>query len=414
MAQSLFIKTLQERGFIHQCSDLGALDNLMSKGVVPSYIGFDATADSLHVGSLLPIMMLRHLQNAGHKPVVLMGGGTTRVGDPTGKDARRKMLTEDDIANNMAGIKKIFEQFLSFGEGETDAVMVDNYEWLKNINYLEFLRDYGKHFTINRMLSFESVKLRLSREQPLSFLEFNYMLLQGYDFMHLQKEMNCSLQMGGSDQWGNIINGIELSRRVNSAEVYGLTTSLLTTASGGKMGKTEGGAVWLNKASLSDFDYWQFWRNTEDADVCRFLRLFTELPLDEIAKLEALEGADINSAKIVLANEATAMCRGVEASTLAQETANTTFAEGGLGVNLPTIEKTQSEIDDGLGILAILTEFGFTASNGEARRQVQGGGVKINNIKVEDVNVKITADDIIDGVLKLSLGKKKHGIVKVK
>ena len=414
MVQSLFIKTLQERGFIHQCTDLDALDTLMSKGVVPSYIGFDATADSLHVGSLLPIMMLRHLQNAGHKPVVLMGGGTTRVGDPTGKDVSRKMLTEDDIAKNMAGIKEIFEQFLSFGEGETDAVMVDNYDWLKNINYLEFLRDYGKHFTINRMLSFESVKLRLSREQPLSFLEFNYMLLQGYDFMHLQKEMNCSLQMGGSDQWGNIINGIELSRRVNSAEVYGLTTPLLTTASGGKMGKTEGGAVWLNKARLSDFDYWQFWRNTEDADVGRFLRLFTELPLDEIAKLEALEGADINSAKIVLANEATAMCRGVEASKLAQETANTTFAEGGLGADLLTIEKMQSEIDAGLGILAILTEFGFTASNGEARRQVQGGGVKINNVKIEDVNAKITADDIIDGVLKVSLGKKKHGIVKVK
>ena len=413
MVQSLFIKTLQERGFIHQCTDLDALDSVLSKGVLPAYIGFDATADSLHVGSLLPIMMLRHLQNAGHKPIVLMGGGTTRVGDPTGKDESRKILTEDDIANNMRGIKKIFEQFINFGGGDTDAIMLDNYDWLKEINYLDFLRDYGRHFTINRMLSFESVKLRLSREQPLSFLEFNYMLLQGYDFMHLQKEHKCALQMGGSDQWGNIINGVELTRRVNGEQVFGLTTPLLTTASGGKMGKTEGGAIWLNKERLSDFDYWQFWRNTEDADVGRFLRLFTELPLNEIEKLEALEGADINSAKIVLANEATAMCRGVGAAKLAEETANTTFTQGGVGADLPTLEKTVSELDSGLGVLAVLTEFGFTPSNGEARRQVQGGGVKINDVKVEDVNVQITSLDLQDGLVKISLGKKKHGLIKV-
>ena len=413
MTQSLFIKTLLERGFIHQCTDMDGLDKKMNNEVVPAYIGFDVTADSLHIGSLLPIMMLRYLQKCGHKPIVLMGGATTRVGDPSGKDESRKILSDDDIKKNMTGIKKIFEQFLTFGDGKTDAVMVNNDDWLKDINYIEFLRDYGKNFSVNRMLTFDSVKLRLDRQQPLSFLEFNYMLLQAYDFMELNRKMNVGLQMGGSDQWGNIVNGVELSRRINNSQVYGLTVPLLTTASGAKMGKTADGAVWLNQERLSDFDYWQFWRNTEDADVSKFLKLFTELPMSEIAKLEKLQGAEINSSKEILANEATKLCRGENASLSAQKTANDTFSGAGLGADLPTLPKSQPELDNGLGLLSILTEFGFTDSNGDARRQIQGGAVKINDVKIQDTNYIINNDDLVDGTIKVSVGKKKIGVIKI-
>lgn len=413
MTQSLFIKTLLERGFIHQCTDMDGLDKKMNNEVVPTYIGFDVTADSLHIGSLLPIMMLRYLQKCGHKPIVLMGGATTRVGDPSGKNESRKMLSDDDIKKNMTGIKKIFEQFLTFGDGKTDAVMVNNDDWLKDINYIEFLRDYGKNFSVNRMLTFDSVKLRLDRQQPLSFLEFNYMLLQAYDFMELNRKMNVGLQMGGSDQWGNIVNGVELSRRINNSQVYGLTVPLLTTASGAKMGKTADGAVWLNQERLSDFDYWQFWRNTEDDDVSKFLKLFTELPMSEIAKLERLQGAEINSAKEILANEATKLCRGENASLSAQKTANDTFSGAGLGADLPTLPKTQPELDNGLGLLSILTEFGFTDSNGDARRQIQGGAVKINDVKIQDTNYIINNNDLVDGTIKVSVGKKKIGVIKI-
>lgn len=413
MTQSLFIKTLLERGYIHQCTDMTGLDQKMNNETVPAYIGFDATADSLHVGSLLPIMMLRHLQKCGHKPIVLMGGATTRVGDPSGKDESRKMLNDDDIEKNITGIKKVFEQFLKFGNGKTDAIIINNNDWLKDINYIEFLRDYGKNFSVNRMLTFESVKLRLDRQQPLTFLEFNYMLLQAYDFMELNRKMNVSLQMGGSDQWGNIVNGVELSRRVNNSQVYGLTVPLLTTASGAKMGKTADGAVWLNQDRLADFDYWQFWRNTEDADVIKFLKLFTELPMEEIAKLEKLQGAEINSAKETLANEATKLCRGEKASLSAQKTANDTFSGNALGADLPTLSKTQSELNKGIGLLAILTEFGFTSSNGDARRQIQGGAVKVNDTKIEDINYIINKDSIINDTIKISVGKKKIGVIKI-
>jgi tyrosyl-tRNA synthetase len=413
MTQSLFIKTLLERGYIHQCTDMDGLDQKMNNEIVPAYIGFDATADSLHVGSLLPIMMLRHLQKCGHKPIVLMGGATTRVGDPSGKDESRKMLNDDDIEKNITGIKKVFEQFLKFGKGKTDAIIINNNDWLKDINYIEFLRDYGKNFSVNRMLTFESVKLRLDRQQPLTFLEFNYMLLQAYDFMELNRKMNVSLQMGGSDQWGNIVNGVELSRRVNNSQVYGLTVPLLTTASGAKMGKTADGAVWLNQDRLADFDYWQFWRNTEDADVIKFLKLFTELPMEEIAKLEKLQGAEINSAKEILANEATKLCRGEKASLSAQKTANDTFSGNALGADLPTLSKTQSELNKGIGLLTILTEFGFTSSNGDARRQIQGGAVKVNDTKINDTNYIINKDNIINDTIKISVGKKKIGVIKI-
>lgn len=413
MVQSQFLHTLSTRGFIHQCTDMDALDAKMMGGIVPSYIGFDATADSLHVGSLLPIMMLRHLQKSGHKPIVVMGGGTTRVGDPSGKDEGRKMLTDADIENNMNGIKKIFERFLTFGDGACDAVMVNNNDWLRDMNYIDFLRDYGRHFSVNRMLTFDSVKLRLEREQSLSFLEFNYMVLQAYDFMELHRTLSVGLQMGGSDQWGNIVNGVELTRRVSGEHVFGLTVPLLTTASGAKMGKTAQGAVWLNAERLSDLDYWQFWRNTEDADVGRFLKLFTELPLDYIVELESLQGADINEAKIVLANACTALCRGAYASKKAQQTAEKTFAQGGVGDDLPTLHKSKDDFDTGMGVLGILTEFGFTQSNGDARRQVQGGAVKINDIKIDDPFYKITTHDIMPdtGGVKIVLGRKKVGVL---
>jgi tyrosyl-tRNA synthetase len=397
--RSELLRLLSSRGYIHQITDAEGLDALSSRQIVPGYIGFDATAPSLHVGSLVQIMMLRRLQQAGHKPIVLMGGGTTKVGDPSGKDESRKLLTNEDIGNNINSIKRVFEHFLTFGDGPTDAVMVNNADWLDALEYVPFLRDIGRHFTINRMLTFDSVKLRLEREQPLTFLEFNYMILQAYDFLELSRRSACRLQMGGSDQWGNIVNGIELSRRVDSTEVYGLTTPLITTADGGKMGKTAKGAVWLNADQLPAYDYWQFWRNTQDADVGRFLRLFTDLPLDEIARLEALQGAEINDAKVVLANEATAILHGRAAAEAAAGTAAATFA-GGAGADLPSIAVSQAS-----NIIATLVALGFVASNGEAKRKLEEGAVRVNDEVVRDGAHAPQAGD------KISLGKKKHGMV---
>lgn len=395
---SSLLRLLDERGYIHQATDAAALDALAGKQVVTAYIGFDATAPSLHVGSLVQIMMLRRLQQAGHRPLVLMGGGTTKVGDPSGKDESRKLLTEDDINANIAGIRKVFERFLTFGDGPSDAILLNNAEWLDQLNYVALLRDVGRHFTINRMLTFDSVKMRLDREQPLTFLEFNYMILQAYDFLELARRSDCRLQMGGSDQWGNIVNGIELNRRMDGTEVYGLTTPLITTADGGKMGKTAQGAVWLNADQLSPYDYWQFWRNTQDADVGRFLKLFTDVPLDEIAQLEALPGTGINQAKVVLATEATALLHGREAALEAEETARTTFA-GGSGDNLPTLT-----ITDGMTVAQALTALGFTASNGEAKRKIAEGAVRLEDVVVSDPAMLAAAG-------KLSLGKKKHGML---
>ena len=412
--KSDFLKTVQARGYMHQCTDLEELDKKASAGVVTAYIGFDCTAPSLHVGSLLPIMMLRTLQKTGHKPIVLMGGGTTLVGDPSGKDESRQLLTEDVIQSNMDSIKTVFAKFLTFGDGPTDAVMVNNADWLKNLNYIEFLRDFGPHFTVNRMLGFESVKLRLDREQPLTFLEFNYMILQAYDFLELNRRIGCTLQMGGSDQWGNIISGVELTRRVDATEAYGLTTPLLTTASGAKMGKTATGAVWLNENQLSPYDYWQYWRNTEDADVGRFLRLFTELPLDDIERLEKLEGQDINDAKKILADAATAMCHGDAAAKAAHETAQKTFEQGQLGDDLPTVDIPKAELDAGFAAYLALVKVGFCSSNGEARRLVKGGGARINDAQVTDENHPVTSADLnADGVVKVSAGKKRHALIRV-
>ncbi len=411
--RSDFLKAVRDRGFLHQCTDMEALDARAMEGPIPAYIGFDATADSLHAGSLVPIMLLRLLQRTGHKPIVLMGGGTTKVGDPSGKDEQRKLLTDDDIQRNIDGIKKVFEKFLTFGDGPTDAVMVNNDDWLSQLAYIPFLRDFGRHFSVNRMLKFDSVALRLEREQPLSFLEFNYMILQAYDFVELHKRHDVCLQMGGSDQWGNIVNGVELGRRTDDASLYGLTVPLLTTASGAKMGKTASGAVWLNAERLSAYDYWQYWRNTEDADVGRFLRLFTDLPLDEIAELEKAEGAAINDVKIRLANEATKLCHGAEAAAAAAETARKTFEQGGLGDDLPTVEIPASELAGGIGILNALTLVGLTQSNGDARRQIKGGAIRVNDQKVEDDGLTLGADAAIDGVVKLSMGKKKHALLKV-
>ena len=403
--ESDLLRLLDERGYIHQVTDAAGLDQLAGRQVVPGYIGFDATAPSLHVGSLVQIMMLRRLQQAGHKPVVLMGGATTRIGDPSGRDESRKMLSEETIAANIASIRKVFERFLTFGNGPTDAVMVDNYDWLGGIGYIEMLRKVGTHFTINRMLAFDSVKLRLEREQPMTFLEFNYMILQGYDFRHLAQDLGVRLQMGGSDQWGNIVNGIELARRMDGTEVFGLTTPLLTTADGAKMGKTAAGAVWLNEDQLPSYDFWQYWRNTDDRDVGKFLRLFTDLPLDEIARLEALEGAEINAAKIVLANEVTRLVRGDGAARAAEATAQATFAAGGAGEDLPSIAVGA----DGMRIGAVLTELGFTASNGEAKRKIAEGAVKLGDGIVSDPALLV---EVPEGAhLKLSLGKKKHAVV---
>ncbi|MBY6013630.1 tyrosine--tRNA ligase [Qipengyuania gaetbuli] len=404
--QSELLRVLEERGYIHQVTDVEGLDALAASQVVPGYIGFDATAPSLHVGSLVQIMMLRRLQQAGHKPIVVMGGGTTKVGDPSGKDESRKMLTNEDIDANIAGIRKVFERLLTFGDGPTDAVMVNNDEWLSQLGYIELLRDVGPHFTINRMLTFDSVKLRLEREQPLTFLEFNYMILQAYDFRELAQRYGCRLQMGGSDQWGNIVNGMELARRMDGSDLFGLTTPLLTTADGSKMGKTAAGAVWLNEEQLPSYDFWQYWRNVDDRDVGRFLRLFTDLPLDEIARLEALEGAEINSAKTVLANEVTKLVRGTEAAALAEKTASETFAGGGAGEDLPTL----SVGEEGVRIGAALTALGFTASNGEAKRKLAEGAVKLDGETVSDPGHLV---EISEGAeVKLSLGKKKHAILR--
>lgn len=411
--KSDFLNVIHERGFVHQGTDLQALDDRMAQGgPISAYIGFDATADSLHVGSKVPIMLLRWLQKTGHRPIVLMGGGTTKVGDPSGKDEARQLLDDAGIAKNMAGIKSVFKKFLTFGDGPTDAVMANNDDWLRDINYIDFLRECGRHFSVNRMLSFDSVKLRLDREQPLSFLEFNYMILQAYDFMMLSRSYGCALQMGGSDQWGNIVNGIDLARRMDNTSLFGLTVPLMTTASGAKMGKTAGGAVWLNSDKLSEYDYWQFWRNTEDADVGRFLKLFTELPLDEIAKLEQLQGAEINEAKRILAFEATKLCHGEQAALSAQKTAQKTFEQGGVGDDLPTITIPSDDLANGLGLLTALCQTGLANSNGEARRHIQGGAVKVNDTKTDNPqHTLIPADVVTDGYIKLSVGKKKHALI---
>jgi tyrosyl-tRNA synthetase len=397
------LRLLDARGYIHQTTDAPALDALASKEIVPGYIGFDATAPSLHVGNLVSIMLLRRLQQAGHKPVVVMGGGTTRIGDPTGKDEVRKMLTDETIETNIHSIRTAFEKFLTFGDGPTDAVMVNNHDWLGQLGYIELLQQVGTHFTINRMLTFDSVKLRLEREQPMTFLEFNYMILQGYDFRHLSKTMGVRLQMGGSDQWGNIINGMELARRMDGAEVFGLTTPLITKADGSKMGKSVSGAIWLNREQLPDYDYWQFWRNTDDRDVGRFLRLFTDLPLDEIQRLEALGGSEINAAKIALANAATELCRGADAATLASETARKTFEEGTSGGDLPSFDASGD-----ISLIDALVGLGFVASKKEARRMIQGGGARVDGDAVTDEDVVISAQA---APVKISAGKKKHGLI---
>jgi tyrosyl-tRNA synthetase len=411
--RSDFVRTIVERGYLHQCTDLDALDALAADGTLVAYIGFDCTAPSLHVGSLVSIMLLRHFQQTGHKPIVLMGGGTTKVGDPSGRDDTRKLLSNDDIAANMAGIKQVFAKFLVFGDGPTDAVMVNNADWLDDLEYIPFLRDYGRHFSVNRMLTFESVKLRLDREQPLSFLEFNYMVLQAYDFLELARRANCTLQMGGSDQWGNIVGGVELARRPDGRGLFGLTTPLLTTASGAKMGKTAAGAVWLNAEQVSPYEFWQYWRNSEDADVERFLRLFTDLPLAEIEKLGQLQGADLNEAKVVLANEATRLCHGAEAAVSAAETARKTFADGTAGDDLPAINVEKDELVTGIPAFEIFRLAGLAASNGEARRLIKGGGGRLNNAVITDETRPITAADAdSNGVIKLSAGKKRHALVR--
>lgn len=411
--KSDFIRILNERNFIHQCTDIVALDDKVSKEVIVAYIGFDATAASLHVGSLLPIMMLRWLQNTGHKPIILIGGGTTKVGDPSGKDESRKMLTATDIAENIEGIKRVFSRYLTFGDGPIDAIIINNASWLDNLNYIGFLRDYGPHFTINRMMSFDSVKRRLEREQPLTFLEFNYMILQAYDFVELARHHNCVLQMGGSDQWGNIVNGVELGRRISNKQLYGLTSPLLTTSSGTKMGKTVSGAIWLNADMSTSYDYWQYWRNTEDADVGRFLRLFTELPLDEIVRLEVLSGIEINEAKKILANEATKLCHGDAVAVEVAEIARKTFEEGILATGLPTIEIPSKELNNGLPVFRLFVHAGLVSSYSEARRLIKGGGGKVNDQEISDETRLLTATDITDnGVIKLSVGKKKHALIK--
>jgi tyrosyl-tRNA synthetase len=401
--RSSLLKLLDERGYIHQVTDAQALDALADKHIVPGYIGFDATAPSLHVGNLVQIMQLRRLQQAGHKPIVLMGGGTTKVGDPSGKDEGRQLLSSEQIDANIASIRSVFEHFLTFGDGPTDAVMMNNAQWLDELQYIDFLREVGRHFTINRMLTFDSVKLRLDREQPMTFLEFNYMILQAYDFLELSRLVACRLQLGGSDQWGNIVNGIELSRRIDGTEVYGVTSPLITTADGAKMGKTAAGAVWLSPDMLSPYDYWQFWRNSADADVGRFLRLFTDLPLDEIARLEGLPGAEINKAKAVLATEATAMLHGLAAAEAAASTARDTFEAGGAGADLPTLATNGS-----ISLLAALTGLGFCASNGEAKRKIAEGAVRVDDQVASDPALTI---EVSSDAVKLSLGKKKHGLL---
>lgn len=409
--RSDWLQTLSERGYLHQITHPEELDAAAAAGLITGYIGFDATAPSLHVGSLIQIMLLRRLQQAGHRPIVVMGGGTTKVGDPSGKDESRKLLSEADIASNIAGIKTVFAKLLRFGEGPGEAILVDNDAWLSQLGYIEFLREYGPHFTINRMLSLDSVRLRLEREQPLTFLEFNYMLMQAVDFLELHRRHACVLQMGGSDQWGNIVGGVELIRRIEGKPAFGLTTPLLATASGAKMGKTAQGAVWLNAESLAPYGFWQFWRNTEDGDVGRFLRLFTDLPLAEIARLEALQGAEINAAKIALANAVTAMLHGEEAAREAQASAAAAFA-GGVGEGMPSVALAAGELE-GLRVAAALTRAGLTASNGEAKRHLKAGAVQVNGALVSDENAALGMGDVQVGVVKLTLGKKRHALLRV-
>jgi tyrosyl-tRNA synthetase len=411
--KSDFLQELAARGFIHQLTDEAGLDRLARSERLTGYIGFDCTAPSLHVGHLVSIMMLRKLQQTGHRPIVLIGGGTTKVGDPSGKDEARKLLSDTEIAANIAGMEQVFTKFLSFGSGAVDALMINNADWLDGLNYIDFLRDYGRHFSVNRMLTYDSVKLRLEREQALSFIEFNYMVLQAYDFVELYRRHGCRLQLGGSDQWGNIVSGIELGRRTDGAELFGLTSPLLTTASGAKMGKTAAGAVWLNPDMVSPYDYWQYWRNSEDGDVERFLRLFTELPLDEIARLAKLRGAELNEAKKILATEATALVHGRDAADRAAETARATFEQGEIAVTLPTFDIPRSELEKGWGVLSANVEIGFVASTGEARRQIRSGGIKVNDVAVTDEKRKLTLADLSpEGVIKLSLGKKRHALIR--
>ncbi|MGO7047451.1 tyrosine--tRNA ligase [Rhizobium johnstonii] len=411
--KSDFLRTLKERGFIHQVSDESGLDDLFAKETVTAYIGFDPTAPSLHAGSLIQIMMLHWMQKTGHRAISLMGGGTGMVGDPSFKEEARQLMTVDTIEGNIASIKRVFSNYLNYGDGPKDALMINNAEWLRSLNYLEFLRDVGKHFSVNRMLSFDSVKTRLDREQSLSFLEFNYMILQAYDFVELAKRYDCRLQMGGSDQWGNIVNGIDLGHRMGTPQLYALTSPLLTTSSGAKMGKSATGAVWLNADMLSAYDFWQYWRNTEDADVSRFLKLYTTLPMDEIARLAALGGSEINEVKKILASEVTAILHGREAAEQAAETARKTFEEGSLSENLPSVDIPATELDGGIGLLSLIVRAGLASSNGEARRHVQGGAVRINDEAVSDERKMIGSGEITaDGVIKLSLGKKKHILIR--
>jgi tyrosyl-tRNA synthetase len=410
--QSDFLRVLSERGFIHQLSDADGLDAALKEAPLTCYIGFDCTAPSLHVGSLVQIMMLHWFQQTGHNPIVLMGGGTTRVGDPSGKDESRQLLTAERIEENKAGIQKVFARFLDFDGGETPATMVDNADWLLGLHYVDLLRDVGQHLSVNQMIQRDAVRLRLEREQHLSFLEFNYMVLQAYDFVELFRRTGCRLQMGGSDQWGNILSGIDLGRRMEGASLFALTTPLLTTASGAKMGKTAEGAVWLDAAMLSPYDYWQFWRNTDDADVGRFLKLFTTLPMDEIARLESLEGAEINDAKKALANEATTLLHGAEEASRAADAAQKVFEQGTLSSNMPTVEIDAARLEEGLGVLAAYVEAGLASSNGEVRRHVKGGSVRINDEQSADERRLLGRDDVRDGAIKLSLGKKKHVLLK--
>ena len=411
---SSFLRVMSERNFIHQVTDWKSLDALLSEKNMVAYIGFDCTADSLHVGSLVQIMMLRYFQKCGHRPIVLMGGGTTKVGDPSGEDDARQLLNENEIEKNKQGIKTVFEKYLNFGDGPSDAIMCDNDEWLSGLEYVQFLRDYGRHFSVNRMLSFDSVKLRLDREQPLSFLEFNYMILQAYDFLELSRRFDCSLQMGGSDQWGNIVNGVELARRIDQKSVFGLTTPLVTTASGAKMGKSAQGAIWLNSDRLSPYDFWQYWRNTEDEDVDRFLKLFTELPLDEIARLSALKGNELNEAKKILAHEVTQLCHGTDAANSVAESARKTFEEGSIGQDLPFIIINKNDLEDGVWVIEAMRKLALIQSNGEGRRLIANGGVRVNDTVISDPEKQLNVSDItISGMIKLSAGKKRHALVKL-
>jgi tyrosyl-tRNA synthetase len=414
--KSQLLETFIERGYLHQCTDMLGLDDLARTESIVGYIGFDCTADSLHVGSLIPIMLLRHLQQAGHKPLVLLGGGTTKIGDPSGRDQSRQLLGDEEITKNMLSLRKVFERYLTFGDGPTDAVIVNNAEWLEELNYVEFLREYGRHFSINRMLGFDSVKLRLEREQPLSFLEFNYMIFQAYDFLELSRRHGCLLQLGGSDQWGNIVNGVELTRRVDGRTLYGVTSPLLETASGQKMGKTAAGAVWLNEERLSSYDYWQYWRNVEDADVGRFLGLFTDMPLDEVARLSALKGAEVNDAKKILADKATELCRGREASEKAASTAYSTFDLGTIGDDLPTFDIEAAALVKGLTLFEAYKDItGLANSKGDVRRLVGQGGARINDASISSIDYLITASDVnSQGLIKLSSGKKRHSLLRPK